>query len=168
MDIHQAALRALARRALSRREMAERLERKGFGPGAIRAELTRLTAVGLLNDGELARFVVRAQLGDGRGGRAIHAMLRRRGIEPEAATAALGTIGDGEETAALRRALARVSRKYPGFRRLPQARRKVIRYLLARGFGVAAISRALAGDAGKDADAVEVEVVEPGDPPGFP
>ncbi len=163
-DIHQAALRMLALRALSRREMAERLARKGFGPEAINAEIARLAAVGLVNDDELARAVTRAQLGDGRGRRAVATVLRRRGVEREAASAALGALGEEEEAAALAHAVVRAARKYPGFRRLPPVRRKVIRYLLARGFGLAAVCRALADDAGEGADAGEFEVVEPGDP----
>ena len=160
-DIHTAALRALALRALSRREVAQRLERKGFGDGAIRAEVSRLAAAGLLDDTELARSVIRTQLQDGRGRRAVAAVLRRRGVDRDAAKEALAAIEDGDEGEALAQALGRAARKYPEFRRLPQARRKVIRYLLARGFGAAAIGRALAGDAGEDADAVEVEVAEP-------
>jgi regulatory protein len=167
-DIHTTALRALGRRALSRREMRERLERKGFGAGAIRTELARLAAAGLLDDTELARSVTRAQLGEGRGRRAVSALLRRRGVERDAAASALGTIGEDEETEALAHAIAKAARRYPGFRSLPQARRKMIRYLLARGFGLAAVCRALAGDAGEDADAVEVEVVEPGDSQHLP
>ena len=160
-DIHQTALRALARRALSRREIAQRLERKGFAPSAIRAEVARLAAAGLLDDAGLAKAVTRSQLGEGRGRRAVAAILRRRGVDGETAGAALAGIEDADESDALAHALAKAARKYPGFRRLPQARRKVIRYLLARGFGVAALGRALASDAGEDADAVEVEVVEP-------
>jgi regulatory protein len=167
-DIHTTALRALGRRALSRREMKERLERKGFGAGAVRAELARLSAAGLLDDGQLARAVSRAQLGDGRGRRAVSAVLRRRGVERDAAASALGTIDEETEAEALVRAIAKAARRYPGYRSLPQARRKMIRYLLARGFGLAAVCRALAGDAGEDADAVEVEVVEPGDPQHLP
>jgi len=160
-DIHAVALRALARRALSRREMAQRLARRGFGAGAVRAEVTRLEGAGLLDDGELARAVTRTQLADGRGRRTAAAVLRRRGVDRETARQALEAIGEGDEGEALARAVARAARKYPEFRRLPQERRKVIRYLLARGFGVAAVCRALAAGAGEGADAVEVEVVEP-------
>jgi regulatory protein len=160
-DIHATALRALARRALSRREIAQRLERKGFGAGAIRAEVARLAAAGLLDDAELARSVARYQLQEARGRRSVAAVLRRRGVDREAAKEALAGIADGDEGEALAHALARAGRKYPGFRRLPQARRKVIRYLLARGFGAAAVGRALASDPGEDADAVEAEMVEP-------
>jgi regulatory protein len=160
-DIHATALRALSRRALSRREIAQRLERKGFGAGAIRAEVARLAAAGLLDDAELARSVARCQLEDGRGRRSVAAVLRRRGVGREVTAETLAGIEDGDEGEALSAALARAARKYPRFRRLPQARRKVIRYLLARGFGAAAVGRALASDPGEDADAVEAEVVEP-------
>jgi regulatory protein len=154
-DIHQVALRLLARRALSRRELAARLEHKGFGAAAIRAEVARLEAAGLLGDAALAGDVARAQLAQGRGRRAVALALRRRGVGRAAAGEALAGIAEEDEAGALTAALARAARKYPGFRTLPPQRRKVIRYLLARGFGAAAVSRALAERAGEDADAVE-------------
>jgi regulatory protein len=160
-DIHTAALRMLGRRALSQREVAERLQRKGFGAGAVRAEVARLAAAGLLDDAALAAAVTRAQLAEGRGRRALALRLKRRGVARETAGEVLAGIAEEDEVEALAAALARAARKYPDFRRLPLQRRKVVRYLLARGFGAAAISRALAKRAGEDADAVEAEVVEP-------
>jgi len=163
-DIHATALRMLARRAMSRREIAERLERKGFGAGMIRAELARLAAAGLVDDDQLAGSLARTHLAAGRGRRAVAALLRRRGLGREEAAAALSGIAEPDEEEALARAVARAARKYPGFRRLPQMRRKVIRYLLARGFELSAVSRALASHTREDADAVDVELVESEDP----
>jgi regulatory protein len=134
----------LGRRALSRRELAERLARRGFPPAAIRAELRRLEAAGLLDEQAVAASVVAGTLRRGAGRRMADAALRRRRIAREAADGALRALDPEAERAALAQAVARAARRHPGFERLPEVRRKVIRYLLARGFGAGEIRAALA------------------------
>jgi len=143
-SVHEVALRMLGRRALSRRELAERLARRGFAPAVIRAELHRLEAAGLLDELAVAASVVAGTLRRGAGRRMAAAALRRRRIAREAADGALRALDPQEERAALDQAVARAARRHPGFERLPEVRRKVIRYLLARGFGVGEIRAALA------------------------
>ena len=58
------------------------------------------------------------------------------------------------------------ARRHPQWRRLPDERRKVIRYLLARGFGVQAVRDAVA--AARRGDADDAADVEPGDTPELP
>ncbi len=135
----------LARRALSRAEVAERLRRRGFEPAAVGAEVARLERAGLLDEALLARSVCRAELRAGRGRRAVIAALKRRKIAREASEAALADLDGAEaESVALESALAKVTAKHRFWRRLPAERRKVIRYLLARGFGLDDVRRALA------------------------
>lgn len=143
-SVHEVALRMLGRRALSRRELAERLARRGFPPAAIRAELHRLEAAGLLDEEAVAASVVAGTLRRGAGRRMAAAALRRRRIAREAADGALSALDPEAERAALDQAVARAARRHPGFERLPEVRRKVIRYLLARGFGAGEIRAALA------------------------
>jgi regulatory protein len=143
-SVHETALRMLGRRALSRRELAERLGRRGFPPTAIRAEVRRLEAAGLLDEQAVAAAVVAGTLRRGAGRRAAAAALLRRRVSREAADCALRALDSEEERAALTHALARAARRYPGFERLPEVRRKVVRYLLARGFGAGEIRTALA------------------------
>ncbi len=134
----------LARRALSHAEMAERLARRGGGAPAVAAEIARLDRAGLLDEITLARGVCRAQLRAGRGRRAVIAALKRRKVAKDAADAALAEVAAGEdETAALAAAFAKVTAKHRFWRRLPGERRKVVRYLLARGFSLEAVNRAL-------------------------
>ncbi len=135
----------LGRRALSRAEVQERLERRGFQAPIVRAEVARLETAGLLDDAALARSVCQAQLRAGRGRRAMLGALRRRRIGKELAARALEDIGEGDESAALAASLARVTAKHRFWRRLPEERRKVMRYLLARGFPLDAVRHALAG-----------------------
>ncbi len=134
----------LARRALSHAEIADKLARRGGEVPAVTAELARLERAGLLDEIALARGVCRAQLRAGRGRRAVIAALKRRKVAKDAADAALAELAAGEgETAALAAAFAKVTAKHRFWRRLPEQRRKVVRYLLARGFSLDLVNRAL-------------------------
>ncbi len=159
----------LARRALSPQELKERLLRKGFERAVVAGELTRLRRLGMLDEAELARAVCREQMRRGFGRRGAAAALRRRQVAPDEAKAALETVASEQEGAALRTALAKAAGRYRGFLHLPEMRRKMVRYLLARGFRVADVQAALANAAGEGADADETEeAFEPGDPPDVP
>jgi len=81
-SLHETALRMVGRRALSRRELGDRLRDKGFPAGPVAAEVERLHAAGLLDELELARAVCRARLRQGKGRRAIETELWRRHIDP--------------------------------------------------------------------------------------
>lgn len=155
-DVHETALRMLSRRALSARELAERLVRRGFTARQAAGEVRRLASAGLVNDALLAQNLAEAELRRGRGRRSLAALLRRRGLG-----AAVGRVRElvpeEEERASLTRALAAASRRYPGWQRLPERRRKVVRYLLARGFGPGLVREAVAARRGDADDAVDVE-----------
>jgi regulatory protein len=147
VSLHEAALRLLARRAYSRRELKERLESRGYPAADVRTELERLTEVGLLNDEQLAGSVAASQLGRGRGKRAVAVELRRRGLPRTTREAALEGLGEADQAAALERAVDQATARHPGWRELLPARRKVIRYLLARGFDLGVVLDALAARA---------------------
>jgi regulatory protein len=161
-EIHQAALRLLSRRAYSARELTERLTRRGFTAAAINAEIHRLDRSGLLNEAALAEAVVRDTVRRGFGRRGVAASLRRRMVGGEETSAALSGFGEEEEEKALRVALARSERRYPRWRELPEERRKVIRYLLARGFGAALVRDTLSAAEGESGE--QEEGLERGDP----
>jgi regulatory protein len=166
-DIHEIALRVLGRRALSVAELVERLGARGFDEAAVRAEVARLGRAGLLDDEALAKEVCREQLRAGRGRRAVVATLKRRRVAKGAAAAALEELAEGDqEGAALAAAIARATSKHRSWRRLPEERRKVIRYLLARGFGLDEIRRALEEKRRDDPNGEQTD--DAGDPPGVP
>jgi regulatory protein len=142
-DIHEVALRMLGRRALSRAEVLQRLERRAFPPSAVRAEIARLERAGLLDELALARAVCQAQIRAGRGRRAIAGALRRRLVGKDAAAQALDEVIEGDESVALSAAFTRVAAKHRFWRRLPEERRKVVRYLLARGFSLDQVRRVM-------------------------
>jgi regulatory protein len=156
----------LGQRALSRAEVTQRLERRGFQPSVVRAEVARLERAKLLDDAALARAVCQAQLRSGRGRRALTAALRRRGVIRATADLALAEVDEESESPALAAAFATATRKHKWWRRLPEERRKVIRYLLARGFSLDQARRAL-HENGRDEPHGE-ETDDAGDPPGLP
>jgi SOS response regulatory protein OraA/RecX len=157
----------LARRALSHAEIAEKLGRRGGEVQAVAAEIARLERAGLLDEIALARFVCQAQLRAGRGRRAIIAALKRRKVAKDAADAALADLTAGEaEGAALAAAFAKVAAKHRFWRRLPNERRKVVRYLLARGFSLEAVNRALRENGRDEPHADQAD--DAGDPPDLP
>jgi regulatory protein len=156
----------LARRALSVAEISERLELRAFPVSSVRDEVRRLERAGLLDDVGVARSVCRAQLRAGRGRRAMVAALRRRKLGRDTATEAIEEVLEGDEAAALAAAFARVTAKHRFWRRLPEERRKVLRYLLARGFGLDEVRRAMRENGREDPHGSGKD--DQGDPPGLP
>ena len=165
-NVHAVALRMLARRAYSRREIADKLTRKGFPGPTIAAEIRRLERAGLLDEAELARAVRRAELRRGVGRRGVAAALRRRKLGEEPVAAALAGVSLDDEREALCVALDKALRRHAGSTELPEIRRKVIRYLLTRSFPAAEVIAAVGARLGESDDAEEA--VELADPPDVP
>jgi len=96
-------LRLLTDRARSRTELAEKLAAKGFDIEVADAVLDRLTAAKLVDDTSFAQEWVRSRHQHaGKGRHALDLELRRKGIAPETAAAALAqiTVDDERERAA--------------------------------------------------------------------
>jgi len=101
------ALRLLTRGPRSRAQLAEAMARKDVPDDVARAVLDRFTAVGLVDDAEYARMLVRARQEDrGLARRALVVELRRKGIDDEVAADALGGL-DAEQEETTARELAR-------------------------------------------------------------
>lgn len=82
LDCHERALRLLAVRPRSRRELQTRLLRAGFETSEVDGELERLAAVGLVDDEEFARAVAVHQLGARHAGRrAVVSSLAAKGVD---------------------------------------------------------------------------------------
>ena len=180
----QRAVRLLARRDLSRAELAARLGRQGRNeadvaadldmPGgevpveapdgvqpagaiatttlgaaaataAVDAVLDRLQGLGLQSDQRVAENHVRSRQARS-GSRRLAAELRQRGIDGETIDAALGSLADTE----LQRARALWARRFE-LTRDPRERARQMRFLAARGFGMAVI-RAVVGGCTADDD----------------
>src|SRR3954468_2138977 len=84
------ALRLLTGAARSRAQLADAMARKDVPDAVARKVLDRFTEVGLIDDQEFARMLVRTRHSErGLSRRAIAVELRRRGIDDELAGSAL-------------------------------------------------------------------------------
>ncbi len=132
---YQEALRLLTYKQRTRKELSDRLARKGFSTKAVGEALARLASFGYVNDEEYARLwaagaVERSRFGPIR----IEMELRKRGIERDLARRAAGEaiLDIGEEKLAREVLGAKVSREgLPGDGR---DRRRLIGFLVRRGF----------------------------------
>jgi regulatory protein len=84
--------RALAQRPLSRRQVSERLRRRGVAPPIERETLGTLATAGLVDDARLARARAAALADRGWGDLAIAERLRREGLEEGEVGAALADL----------------------------------------------------------------------------
>jgi len=166
---YQAALRTLARRGHFRVELEGKLRQRGFASAEVDAALARCAALGLIDDGGLARrFAEVRATENGWGPRRIEAELRRRGVDRGTAGEA-SRLDRGRLRAALTTALRRAELRAPaGWWRLPERRARMVSSLLARGFeaddAIAAVSE-LAASRENDDHALDDQS---GDPFGVP
>lgn len=101
-DSHQVArqivLRQLAMAPRSRAQLEEKLAAKDCAPDVAAAVLDRFTEVGLVDDEAYAEMLVRSQhAGRGLARRALAHELRRKGVDPDTATAALEKVDPADE-----------------------------------------------------------------------
>jgi regulatory protein len=154
LPLHERALRLLAVRPRTRRELQTRLIRAGFERDEVEAELVRLEDVGLLDDARFASAFVEHAL-DRRleGRRSIAASLTAKGLDRRLIeeTLASATRDDGDRLDRL--AEARVNR----LRGLPSdaAYRRLVSFLVRRGHDAGAARAAAARALRLEADASE-------------
>ena len=97
---HAACLRLLTVRARTRAELAGGLAKRGYPEDVISSVLSRLEAVGLIDDEDFAGQWVRSrQTNAGKGKRALAAELRTKGVDDGLIAVALGGIDAGAERA---------------------------------------------------------------------
>ena len=102
------ALRLLTSSPRSRAQLAEAMARKDVPDDVAERVLDRFTEVGLIDDVEYARMVVRTRHAErGLSRRAIAVELRRRGIDDEVAGDALEQVDADDEESAARRLVRR-------------------------------------------------------------
>jgi len=139
------ALKLLARRMHSRRELGTKLRQRGYATTTIAAVLAEAERLKLLDDAAFAAAYRTELERKGWGELRIRAALRRRGVE----TVQIAGIGDAtaarraDEQQRLEHALAR---KLPAVAREPdprQRREKLARFLLNRGFSPELVREAL-------------------------
>ncbi|WP_448629669.1 regulatory protein RecX [Cellulomonas soli] len=135
------ALRMLTGAPRSRAQLAEAMARRDVPEEVADRVLDRFTEVGLVDDTEYARMLVRTRHAErGLSRRALAVELRRRGVDEETADEALTQVEDADEEHAAR---ALVRRKLAATAGLdPQVRsRRTYAALGRRGYGSALIAR---------------------------
>jgi len=137
------AIGLLARREHSLGELRAKLGARGFAAGEIEAAIDGLVREGLASDSRFLEAFIGSRIRKGQGPTRIRAELRQRGIDGEAADAALAQACDWE-------ALAREVRA-GRFGREPPAdwgeQGRQARFLEYRGFTGGQIRASFAGDA---------------------
>ena len=111
LDCHERALRLLAVRPRSRRELESRLRHAGFEAGEVSSELDRLEEVGLLDDGAFARELADHHLTvRGSARRAVAGALASKGVSRETIDRTLAGLEQDESVRALEVATERARR----------------------------------------------------------
>lgn len=114
-------LTALTAAPRSRAQLETKLAAKGAPPEVVATVLDRFEQVGLVDDAEFARTLVRSrQASRGLAGRALRQELRHSGVDDETAAEALADIDPADELA---RAQALVAKRLPSTRGLPTPKR---------------------------------------------
>jgi regulatory protein len=114
-------LTALTAAPRSRAQLESKLAAKGASPDVAARVLDRFEEVGLVDDAEFARSLVRTkQASRGLAGRALRQELRRTGVDDETAAEALDEL-DPEQEEETARAL--VAKRLPSTRTLPYPKR---------------------------------------------
>ena len=137
---HEAALRLLARRPRSKRELAERLLLRGIAPEAAADEIARLRDAGLLDDKAFAHaWVGERQANAPRGRRLLRHELLARGVDAGATEAAVAAVDDREVALTLAR------KRAPRLAGLDSAqfRTRLGQFLERRGIGYDEIAEAV-------------------------
>lgn len=139
--LRRRALRLLALRPRSRRELAGRLS-EGADPDLVARVLSELEARGLVDDGRFAREWTRARrTARGLGAARLRFELLRKGVDRELVEQAVAEAAHDDEALAVevaRRRLARYRGQPPEV-----AARRLWGYLSRRGFAPAAVQKAL-------------------------
>ncbi|GMA26429.1 regulatory protein RecX [Luteimicrobium album] len=138
----------------TRRQIADGLRRRGYPDDVIDQLVERFTDVGLLDDAELAGMIARSQLVErSLSRRGIAAELRRRGIDDDDAQAALETIDDDAEDAALRELVRKRLARTAGLERDVRVRR-VMGVLARKGYAPGPALAAISAELGAERDEI--------------
>jgi len=130
------AMKSLARRALASGQIDRKLTDKGHDPDAREAALARLNQLGLVNDDEVARQIIReAQRQRPAGPRLLKQKLFQKGITGVTADAAIADLQPDHDDA-VEQALSLAEKKWRTDARVepPKRRQRVYALLLRRGF----------------------------------
>ena len=138
MKLRERALKLLARREHTRRELARRLAAHAEDPAEIEHLLDELESRGWLSESRVAEQLIHARRARF-GARKIERDLRDKGVSAEAVAAALPQLKEGDLEAA--RAVWR--RRFGQQPRGPTERARQVRFLQGRGFDLDVIMKVI-------------------------
>jgi SOS response regulatory protein OraA/RecX len=144
----QMALKMLGRRALSRRELLQKLARKGYPPSDCETALAAMVDYGYIDDTALAQACSGQANTSGRGPMWVRQKLAQRQVDQDTAAQAAHTTYASEAEATVR-ALAVLKRRFanapvPKDRLAAQKQsQRALRFLLGRGFSFGSAREAL-------------------------
>ena len=140
-----AGVRLLAVRGRAVQEVVMRLRRKGLRPDAVEHAVGRLESEGLLDDEAFAQVFARVRAERGFGRNRVLAELSRKGVERHVAERAAALVErDADEMRPELEAIAR--KRLHQMRHVPPevARRRLMGFLVRRGFGISDVRRVVA------------------------
>lgn len=135
------ALKLLAAREHSRRELERKLARHEVEPGQLKAALDELQARGFIDEQRVVESVVHRRAGR-LGAARIRQELQAKGLQPDAVAAAVARLRGSE----FDRAREVWRRRFGAPAADAAARAKQARFLVARGFTAEVVRRVLAWD----------------------
>ena len=141
-DAYEAALTSLDARALSSKQIASSLRRKGYVESVIAAVVERLTENRLIDDARYAQRMAEVQSKKPVGVYAFRRKLRARGISEDDAEEALAAFDDEQQQEAAKAAARNLFRKYEALPRR-EGRAKLSQALARRGFSWDCIESAI-------------------------
>jgi regulatory protein len=144
-NAYRAAVRILTKRAKSSGELRRKLREYKYESDAIEWSIGRLTELGVLNDEEYARMVVRSQLSRRPAGRRLlSGKLREKGIEQSIADRVLEEMLEDRDSLADARKLAQQAARSISDRHDREVRvRRITGRLARRGFDFDVIRRVM-------------------------
>ncbi|MFQ6047060.1 MAG: regulatory protein RecX [Gemmatimonadales bacterium] len=133
---YRVAVRLLAARPRSVRELLWRLRQRGLNPSAVAKAVGRLEERGLLDDHEFARHFVRVRSDKGHGPSRLLTDLLAKGVDRKLAQRAIDEVLAAEGVDPLAQARVLAEKRVRQLERLPpdKQRRRLLAYLDRRGF----------------------------------
>ncbi|MDA8084971.1 MAG: RecX family transcriptional regulator [Nitrospiraceae bacterium] len=136
------ALRLLAYRGRSEKELRERLTRKGYGTDVIAAVTADLRNAGFIDDAVLASGLMRqAREGKLLGCRAARFFIERRGVGRDLAEAVM-EYDEDEELSTLRKLIGKRTR-LSGVPQTPREKQRLWNFLARKGYAARLIRKAM-------------------------
>ncbi|SDM07911.1 regulatory protein [Franzmannia pantelleriensis] len=137
------AIRLLARREYSRRELTTRLAAKGHDSETLEACLDLLVEQGLQCDARFAESFVRSRIARGQGPLKIHAELGQRGIDRDGIERAFDECQRDSGVDWLALAAEVLAKRFTGPGETPRERARRERFLASRGFDFEQVRHAM-------------------------